>query len=182
MSLNTEVSDIRRKMKEHDDLIGNHQISIDELKKITEALEAKQTEFENNFQEINFKLVNVDALNMFKKDNNENTNYGTDELTVMVFTLEKKLNTKIAYIDERFKKNEDELLKLRQLEKSLDETNRGLEQTNKNFDWVKEQLTIIFARFEDAKKYAKNLNENTNNSFKEEYKKIKQFYDDKFIE
>lgn len=182
LGLKTDVSDINKKLREHDDSLYDHQTSIEEIKKILDEMKNKMNEFENNFQEINFKLVNVDALNLFKRDNDENHSYGTEELTAMIITLEKKFNTKITFIDERFKKNEEELLKLRQLEKAIEETNKDLKLTNKNVEWIKEQLTIIFARLDDVKNHANNLNDTTNSSLKEGDEKIRNYFDQKFIE
>jgi hypothetical protein len=128
------------------------------------------------------RFVSFEHLNPFNNRDESPKGYTNDELSTLVMTLEKKVTQKLGYVDERFKKNEEDILKLKQLEKALDATNRNLDSTIKNVDANKDNITILFAKIEDLRNLTKNMNDVTNNQMKDGLDKLKKYFDGKTIE
>ena len=193
-NVNTDVAEIKKKVKEHDESIVSQKYSIDDsiyfiylfliylvLRRIAE-FDLKFTEYDQSFQDINLKLISVESLSFFKRDDNDQKGYSNDELSALVMALEKRVTQKFTYVDERFKKNEEDILKLKQMEKSIENINKNLENTNKNVDSNKENINILFAKFEDLDINFKNLNDVTNKTFKDQLDKLKQYFEEKIFE
>jgi hypothetical protein len=141
----------------------------------------KLSEHDTQFQDINLKFINFEHLSAFGKDD-ENKGYTNDELSSLVIALEKKITQKFTYVDDRFKKNEDDILKLKQLEKALELTNKNLEGNIVNANANKDNITIIFAKLEDLRTWCKNQNDMTNGQFKDELAKLKTYFEGQIIE
>jgi hypothetical protein len=142
----------------------------------------KLNDHESNFQEINLRFISFEHLNPFNNRDDTPKGYTNDELSALVVALDKKVTQKFSYVDERFKKNEEDILKLKQLEKALEATNRNLDSTIKNVDANKENITVLFAKLEDLRNLSKNLNDVTNNQMKDGFEKLKKYFDGKIIE
>ena len=171
-------------MKDHDDSLSLHQNSINSIKKQIEDILSKLKENENQFTEINMKILNFDALNKIfnRSDDDEKKSYNNDELSAIVLALESKFNLKMNFIDAKFNKTEEEIKNLKSLEKELEQTNKNLEQTNKTVNFHNEQINILFAKFDDLKNYVDKLDKETNGKFNEELEKIKNYFEEKIVE
>ena len=90
-------------------------------------LNLKISNFEKQFEDINLKLINVEALSIFN-NKEEDKKFTNDELSVLLHALEKKLSQKIIFIDNKFSKIDEDILKLKQIDKALEQTNKNLDK------------------------------------------------------
>jgi len=103
----------------------------------------------------------------------------------MFLSLENKFTAKFSLIEERLNKDEDEIYKLKRLEKLIEETRNNLKTTDTRVLNNNEQIKILFAKFEDLKIFTQNINDtNESNNLEnlEELKKIKIYFEEKIFE
>ena len=183
MGMGKDMNDIRRKVKDHDESLNHHQHSIDDIKKRLDELDNSVKGFDEQFQEINIKLINVEAFgDFFNSKDGEPKSYSNEELNVIIGALDKKLTIKMSYVDDRFRKDGEDILKLKQLEKALELTNKNLGNTNKNVEMNKEQIIVLFAKLEDLKAFNQNLNDLTKGELNDNINKVHKYFEDKFTE
>lgn len=121
-------------------------------------------------------------MNFMSQDRDEKKSYSNEELSHLVFTLEKKVTQKLTYVDERFRKNEDDIIKLKLMEKGIDQINRNIENINKYIETNKDTNQIIFAKIEELHNQLKKLATTQDDNLKNEIEKLKNHFEKNLLE
>lgn len=188
MNLSTDVSYLKRKVKDHDDsLQEEHNSILGSIISSNYLVYQKLEEMNNRFNDVdkqlndvNIKLLDFNIFDIMKKRNESGESSGNnDELFIMIQNIEKKTMKKFEFIDEKNKKFDDEFYKLKN---ELSTTKNGLEGTNKVVNGIKEEIDIIFARLEDLKNNIKNSIDLSNLNFNEQLKKLSLYIDERINE
>lgn len=138
--------------------------------------------FNQKLEEISIKVIDFNVFDMLKNRDGE-TDTNIDMIQIMVNNIEKKLLQKIGFVDDRSKKTEDEVYKLKNDLASLKSTQ---ETQGKNINSIKETIETVFTKIEEYKTYLlKTLDdniENTNNNINQQITKFTEYFEEKITE
>jgi hypothetical protein len=156
------------------------------VKKILEELKLKYFEFKNELDSININIKNLKFDPLPITINKEEViERSSEDWSSLILSLEHKLTAKFSIFDERLTRAEDEIKNLKKLENVIKDVRNSLLVIDEKVFNNKEQISILFGKFEDLKIFTQNLNDKTDSNnlqHLEKFKNIKIYFDEKFYE
>lgn len=143
------------------------------MKERFEDIVKKTSNWETNIEELNVKMADFNIYDLFK--NNAIEGGSTDAGIILVQNLEKKVFKKFEFSDDKIKRSEDEIHKIKnsiQLAKAnMDSLNKANQLLKEDLDKMNQNISETREEGQAIEERAKNLNEINRKSLLEEIEK-----------
>ena len=158
---------LNKKIENNLDLINSNTKKIENLQKTLDDLVNKFEEFKTDYEDVKVKVQDFNIYDLFK-DGEGATGGNIDVAKTLVMALENKVFKKFSLYDERYKKYDSDILKIKEVNRNNNDTFELMEkQINKNREEVKDlnnnyekdilELKEKLEAFEEKLKNIKNM-------------------------
>ena len=158
---------LNKKIENNLDLINSNTKKIENLQKTLDDLVNKFEEFKTDYEDVKVKVQDFNIYDLFK-DGEGATGGNIDVAKTLIMALENKVFKKFSLYDERYKKYDSDILKIKEVNRNNNDTFELMEkQINKNREEVKElnnnyekdilELKEKLEAFEEKLKNIKNM-------------------------
>ena len=158
---------LNKKIENNLDLINSNTKKIENLQKTLDDLVNKFEEFKTDYEDVKVKVQDFNINDLFK-DGEGATGGNIDVAKTLIMALENKVFKKFSLYDERYKKYDSDILKIKEVNRNNNDTFELMEkQINKNREEVKDlnnnyekdilELKEKLEAFEEKLKNIKNM-------------------------
>jgi len=158
---------LNKKIENNLDLINSNTKKIENLQKTLDDLVNKFEEFKTDYEDVKVKVQDFNIYDLFK-DGEGATGGNIDVAKTLIMALENKVFKKFSLYDERYKKYDSDILKIKEVNRNNNDTFELMEkQINKNREEVKDlnnnyekdilELKEKLEAFEEKLKNIKNM-------------------------
>ena len=158
---------LNKKIENNLDLINTNTKKIENLQKTLDDLVNKFEEFKTDYEDVKVKVQDFNIYDLFK-DGEGATGGNIDVAKTLIMALENKVFKKFSLYDERYKKYDSDILKIKEVNRNNNDTFELMEkQINKNREEVKDlnnnyekdilELKEKLEAFEEKLKNIKNM-------------------------
>ena len=175
---------LNKKIENNLDLINSNTKKIENLQKTLDDLVNKFEEFKTDYEDVKVKVQDFNIYDLFK-DGEGATGGNIDVAKTLVMALENKVFKKFSLYDERYKKYDSDILKIKEvnrnnndtfelMEKQINNNRQEVKDLNSNYEKEILELKEKLEAFEDKLKNIKNMKKTKtkdNNSL-DNYKEI----------
>ena len=158
---------LNKKIENNLDLINSNTKKIENLQKTLDDLVNKFEEFKTDYEDVKVKVQDFNIYDLFK-DGEGATGGNIDVAKTLVMALENKVFKKFSLYDERYKKYDSDILKIKEvnrnnndtfelMEKQINNNRQEVKDLNNNYEKDILELKEKLEAFEEKLKNIKNM-------------------------
>ena len=162
-----EHKQINKKIENNLDLINSNIKKIENLQKTLDDLVNKFEEFKTDYEDVKVKVQDFNVYDLFKGGEGE-SGANIDVAKTLIMALENKVFKKFSLYDERYKKYDNDILKIKEInrnnndtfelmEKQITKNRQEVNDLNSNYEKDILELKEKFEDFEEKLKNIKNM-------------------------
>ena len=177
-NLESEYQNLRRFIPQYqesrtlNDILDEHKLNLNDLNENVKGINDNMNNIKENMESLNIKVMDFSLFDVFK---DKNITADIDAAELLVKALENRINEKFKFEDDKFKKDEQDIMKLKN---ELTNIKNSTNFQTKNLSYIKEEIltfqkTIEQLRTNTAdnimqnKELIRKLREKTNSNWKE---------------